>query len=74
MLSVPLEASFVWELSIMLALMAATLIISSELLMFYYGKVDARLNKKRLNQAALLVTGLFFATIALKVAGLLLNS
>lgn len=62
-----------WELSIMLALMAATLIVYSELLMFYYGKADVLLNKKRLNQAALLVTSLFFATIALKVAVLLLN-
>jgi hypothetical protein len=63
-----------WEISIMLALMAATLIVSSELLMFYYGKADVRLNKKRLNQAALLVTCLFFATIALKVVNLLISS
>jgi hypothetical protein len=63
-----------WEISIMLALMAATLIVTSELLMFYYGKANTRLNKKRLNQAVLLVTCLFFATIALKVVTLLFNS
>jgi hypothetical protein len=51
--------------------MASTLIIYSELLMPYYGKVDVRLNKKRLNQAALLVTALFVVTIILKVIDLL---
>jgi hypothetical protein len=60
-----------WELSIMLALMASTLIVYSELLMPYYGKVDVRLNKKRLNQAALLVTVLFIFTIVLRVVALL---
>ncbi len=57
----------------MLALMSSTLIISSELLMHYYEKVEVRLNKKRLNQAAWLVSILFFATIALRVMALLVN-
>jgi hypothetical protein len=53
--------------------MSSTLIISSELLMHYYEKVEVRLNKKRLNQAAWLVSILFLATIALRVMALLVN-
>ncbi len=73
MLSFPLNFSNLWELSLMLALMSSTLIISSELLMHYYEKVEVRLNKKRLNQAAWLVSILFLATIALRVMALLVN-
>ncbi|XHH09189.1 MAG: hypothetical protein ACFCUE_00790 [Candidatus Bathyarchaeia archaeon] len=74
MLSLPLDFSMLWQLSLMLALMASTLIVSSELLMYYYGKADVRLNKTRLHQSALLVSGLFLVTIALRVVALLLNS
>ncbi len=55
----------------MLALMASTLIVSSELFMHYYGKAEVRLNKKRLNQSAWLVSGVFLATIVLRVVILL---
>jgi hypothetical protein len=71
MLPTPLGFILSWELSVMLALMALTLLVSSELLMHYYGKTDVWLNKKRLNQSALLVTGLFMVTIILRVATLL---
>ncbi len=71
MLSLPF--GFSWELSVLLALMALTLIVSSELLMFYYGKVNVRLSKKRLNQAAFLVSALFVVTIVFRVFTLLLE-
>ena len=62
-----------WELSIMLAIIASTLIIASELLSSYYGKADVRVNKKRLNQSALVVTILFLATMAFRVITVLIN-
>lgn len=62
-----------WEISVLLALMALTLIVSSELLMFYYGKANVRLNKKRLNQAALLVSALFTVTIVFRVFTLIIE-
>lgn len=71
MLSLPFEFSMLWELSLILALMASTLIVSSELFMHYYGKAEVRLNKKRLNRAAWLVSAVFLATIVLKVVTLL---
>jgi hypothetical protein len=71
MLSLPLQFNMLWEVSLMLALMASTLIVSSELFMHYYGKAEVRLNKKRLNQSAWLVSGVFLATIVLRVVILL---
>ncbi|MGD6934069.1 MAG: hypothetical protein ACQCN5_07685 [Candidatus Bathyarchaeia archaeon] len=73
MLPSPLQFAGSWELSLMLALMASTLIVSSELLMYYYGKTDVRLSKKRLHRSAWLVSGLFLATIVFRVATLIVN-
>ncbi len=73
MLPSPLQFAGSWELSLMLALMASTLIVSSELLMYYYGKTDVWLSKKRLHRSAWLVSGLFLATIVFRVATLIVN-
>lgn len=66
-----LQFSMLWQLSLMLALMASTLIVSSELFMHYYGKAEVHLSKKRLNRAAWLVSAVFLATIVLRVITLL---
>ena len=65
--------SLLWELSIMLAIISSTLIITSELLSSYYGKANVLLNKKRLNQSALVVTILFLVTMAFRVITVLIN-
>jgi len=46
----PLQYSMLWQLSLMLALMASTLNVSSELFSHYYGKAEVHLSKKRLNR------------------------
>jgi hypothetical protein len=62
-----------WELSILLALISSTLIITSELLSSYYGKVDIRVNKKRLYHSAVVVTLLFSVTMAFRVITVLIH-
>jgi len=45
-----LQFSMLWQLSLMLALMASTLIVSSELFIHYHEKAEVHLSKKRLNR------------------------
>lgn len=65
--------TLVWQLSVLLAIVSSTLIIVSELLSAYYGSVNVRVNRKRLNQAAAITTVLFFVTMIFRVTSALLN-
>jgi hypothetical protein len=64
----------IWDISMLFAVLSGALIISSELLSPFYGKANIRLSRKRLNQAALCSAGVFFATMGIRVAVLLINS
>ena len=56
-----------WDISLLLATTAIILLITSELLSSYYGKVNILINKKRLRNVALTVSTLFLATVAIKI-------
>ncbi len=57
----------VWDLSILFAVISVLLIVLSEVLSPFYGKVTMRLNRKRLYYAALFAVSIFFATMALRI-------
>jgi len=56
-----------WEISFLLAAIAIVLLVSSELLSSYSGKITVLVNKKRLRFAAVGVTIAFLVTVALKI-------
>jgi hypothetical protein len=56
-----------WDISLLLAITAIILLITSELLSSYYGKVNILINKKRLRNVALTVSTLFLTTVAIKI-------
>jgi hypothetical protein len=62
-----------WDISLWLAITAIILLITSEMLSPYYGKVNIRINKKRLQNAALAVTILFLTTVAIKIIDIILT-
>jgi len=62
-----------WDISLLLATTAIILLITSELLATYYGKVNILINKKRLRNTAITVSILFLITVAIRVAGIILN-
>jgi hypothetical protein len=62
-----------WDISLLLAITAIILLITSELLLPYYGKVTVLINKKRLRNAAITVSLLFLITVAIRIAGIILN-
>lgn len=62
-----------WDISLFLAVTAIILLITSELLSPYYGKVNMLVNKKRLKNVAIAVSTLFIITVAIRIVNVLLN-
>lgn len=62
-----------WDISLWLAITAIMLLITSEMLSPHYGKVNIRINKKRLRKAALAVSILFLITVAIKIIDIILT-
>lgn len=63
-----------WDISLLLAITAIILLITSEMLSPYYGKVNVLINKKRLKKAALTFSILFLATVTVRIINMLLTS
>lgn len=59
------------ELSLLFAVTAAVLLITSELMSPYYGKINVKINRKRLRNAAILFSIMFLATVALTIVKIL---
>jgi len=60
-----------WDISLLLAITAITLLITSELLSPYYGKVNIPVNKKRLKNTALTFSFLFLITVAIRIISII---
>jgi hypothetical protein len=56
-----------WDMSLLLAVTAIILLITSELISPYYGKTKLAINKKRLRNIALTFSTLFLATVAIRI-------
>jgi len=63
----------IWDVSLLFAVTAIVLLITSELLSPYYGRVNLKINRKRLRNSALLFSSLFLATVAMRIAAIILN-
>ena len=62
-----------WDISLWLAITAVILLITSEMLSPYYGKVNIRIDRKKLKNVALAVSILFLITVAIKIINLILT-
>ena len=56
-----------WDISLLLAITAIILLVTSELISPYYGQTNLLINKKKLRNAALTVSTLFLATVAMRI-------
>ncbi|MEM4704339.1 MAG: hypothetical protein QXJ02_04650 [Candidatus Bathyarchaeia archaeon] len=61
-----------WDISLLTALAAIVLLITSELLSPYYGVVSIKINKKRLRNASIAFSMVFLVTVFIRIAGILL--
>ena len=62
-----------WDISLWLAVTAIVLLVTSELLSPYNGKVNILISKKKLKNAALAVSSLFLVTVAIRILSIILN-
>lgn len=69
-MSFPLMLS---DLSLLLAVTAIILLITSELLSPSYGNTNIYINNKRLKNAAVVVSILFLITVAIKIINIILE-
>ena len=63
-----------WDISLLTAITAIILLITSELLSPQYGKVNIKINKKRLKNAAITLSITFLATVAIRVVSILITT
>ncbi len=63
----------IWDISLLLAITAAVLLVTSELLSLHYGKVNLKINKARLRNSALAFSILFLVTVALRIISIIIN-
>lgn len=62
-----------WNISLWLAITSAILLITSEMLSQYYGRVNIRIDRKRLRNVSLTVSILFLVTVAVRIVTIILN-
>lgn len=62
-----------WDISLILAITAIILLITSEMLSPYYGKVNILVNKEKLKNAAITFSIIFLATVAIRMASMILS-
>jgi len=63
-----------WDISLWLAITATILLTASEMLSSYYGKINFLIIKKKLRNAALVISSLFLITVTIRVFNIILAS
>jgi len=61
-----------WDISLLLAITAIILLITSEMLSPYHGKINIRIDRKKLKNAAFAVSILFLATVAIRIISIII--
>lgn len=61
-----------WDISLLTAITAIILLITSEMLSPHYGKVNIPINKKKLKNVSIAFSIIFLATVAVRIAEILL--
>jgi hypothetical protein len=60
-----------WNVSLLTAITAIILLITSELLSPYYGKINIQISKKRLRNAAIVFSIIFLITVAIRIINII---
>ena len=62
-----------WDMSLLLAITSVVLLLTSEMVSSYYGKINILINKKKLKNAAMTVSILFLITVAIRIISMILT-
>ena len=61
-----------WDISLLQAVIAIILLVSSGMLSAYYGKVDMFIDKKKLKNVAIAISIIFLISLALRIITMLM--
>lgn len=62
-----------WDISLLIAIIAIILLITSGILSTHSGKANIKINKKRLKNASLAFSTIFLLTVAIRILNLILT-
>jgi len=62
----------IWDISLLLAVCATILLVTSELLSPHYGRTSVKINRNKLKNTAIVFSILFLATVVLRTAQILI--
>jgi hypothetical protein len=62
-----------WNISLLTAITAIILLITSELLSPYYGKINIQISKKRLRNTSIPFSIIFLITVAVRIINIILT-
>jgi hypothetical protein len=60
-----------WDVSLVLAVTATVLLVTSEILSPYYGAANLKINRKRLRNSAIATSILFLVTVVIRIAAMI---
>jgi hypothetical protein len=63
-----------WDVSLVFAVTAIVLLVTSEMISPYYGTANLKIDRKRLKNAALAMSTLFLVTVAIRVSAMILGA
>lgn len=63
-----------WDVSLLLAIAAIIMLVTSELLSPYHGRISILINKKRLKNTAFVLSFLFLMTVAVRVIAIIIGA
>jgi hypothetical protein len=63
----------IWDISLLLAICAMVLLVTSELLSLHYGRAGIKINRNKLKNTAIAFSILFLATVAIRIVYILIN-
>ena len=62
-----------WNISLMTAITAIILLVTSEMLSPNYGKVHIKIDRKKLKKIAIAFSIVFLATVAMRIIGIIIS-
>ncbi len=62
-----------WDISLLTAITAIILLVTSEMLSPYYEKVNILINRKKLKNTAIAFSAVFLTTVAIKIISIILS-
>jgi hypothetical protein len=57
----------IWDISLLLAITTIILLITSEMLSQYYGKINVRINRRKLRNTSIAASIVFLITVILRI-------